>query len=260
MGFWKKEYCPICGKKIGILNFRIKDKVAICPECFGKMDVDLPILKFQSIKEVKEHLQLRNENLEKFQTFNISREIKIGGYYFREDDNLGLWYASTEKKPKNPTLYNYEQIVDFKLLEDGNTISSGGLGRALVGGALFGGVGAIVGGVTGGKTAKNILTSLEVVITLDNPYRNIINVKCMPTGMTCKSGSLLYKTYKAEANNFVSFLATISAKAKKTDAQKIKNVSKDKEFDEIVKYKELLDKGIITQEEFNLKKKELLGL
>lgn len=260
MGFWKKEYCPICGKKIGFLNFRIKDKVAICPDCFAKMDIDLPRLKFQSIKDIKNHLCFRSENLEKFQTFNTSREIKIGGYYFREDDNLGLWYVSAEKKPKNPTLYNYEQIVDFKLLEDGDTISSGGLGRALVGGALFGGVGAIVGGVTGGKKAKNILTSLEVIITLDNPYKNTINVKCMPAGITCKSGSLLYKTYKSEANNFISFLATMSAKAKKTEAKKVKNSPKENEFDEIVKYKELLDKGVITEEEFALKKKELLGL
>lgn len=31
-------------------------------------------------------------------------------------------------------------------------------------------------------------------------------------------------------------------------------------FDEIKKYKDLLDNGVITQEEFNIKKKELLGL
>lgn len=30
--------------------------------------------------------------------------------------------------------------------------------------------------------------------------------------------------------------------------------------DEIIKYKELLDSGIITQEEFELKKKQLLGI
>lgn len=35
---------------------------------------------------------------------------------------------------------------------------------------------------------------------------------------------------------------------------------KEDKFTEIEKYKELLDKGIITQEEFDKKKKELLGL
>ena len=39
-----------------------------------------------------------------------------------------------------------------------------------------------------------------------------------------------------------------------------KDVAIDKGFDDIKKYKELLDLGIITQEEFDTKKKELLGL
>ena len=39
-----------------------------------------------------------------------------------------------------------------------------------------------------------------------------------------------------------------------------KDVEVDKRFDDIKKYKELLDLGIITQEEFDAKKKELLGL
>ena len=39
-----------------------------------------------------------------------------------------------------------------------------------------------------------------------------------------------------------------------------KNASADDKFDEIKKYKELLDSGIITEEEFDKKKIELLGL
>ena len=37
-------------------------------------------------------------------------------------------------------------------------------------------------------------------------------------------------------------------------------VKKDDKFDEVKKYKELLENGVITQEEFENKKKELLGL
>lgn len=45
--------------------------------------------------------------------------------------------------------------------------------------------------------------------------------------------------------------------AKKEPAQTIANISP---ADEIVKYKALLDQGVITQEEFEIKKKQLLGL
>ncbi len=56
--------------------------------------------------------------------------------------------------------YNFSDLIDFELLgDDGESISKGGLGRVLVGGALFGGIGAIVGGVTGSrKNKKCVLT------------------------------------------------------------------------------------------------------
>jgi hypothetical protein len=38
---------------------------------------------------------------------------------------------------KNPKIYNYSDIVDFELLEDGESITKGGLGRAITGGLLF---------------------------------------------------------------------------------------------------------------------------
>lgn len=44
------------------------------------------------------------------------------------------------------------------------------------------------------------------------------------------------------------------------DSTSAKDVDSDRRFDEIKKYKELLDLGIITKEEFDSKKRELLGL
>ena len=38
------------------------------------------------------------------------------------------------------------------------------------------------------------------------------------------------------------------------------NKASSENFDHIIKYKELLDAGVITQEEFDEKKKELLGI
>lgn len=48
--------------------------------------------------------------------------------------------------------------------------------------------------------------------------------------------------------------------AKQNAGQAQKTVGEEDKFDEIKKYKELLDSGIITEEEFNKKKTELLGL
>ncbi len=47
---------------------------------------------------------------------------------------------------------------------------------------------------------------------------------------------------------------------KKVENKPIEPVAKTSDADEIKKYKELLDSGIITQEEFDTKKKQILGL
>ena len=49
---------------------------------------------------------------------------------------------------------NYNDILGMEVQEDG--VHTNGVGRAVVGGALFGGTGAVVGAVTGKKTVQNI--------------------------------------------------------------------------------------------------------
>ena len=62
-----------------------------------------------------------------------------------------------------------------------------------------------------------------------------------------------------EIHNCVSDLL-IERQTKPTAATAIKQEAPKSDADELKKYKELLDSGIITQEEFDAKKKQLLGL
>lgn len=61
-----------------------------------------------------------------------------------------------------------------------------------------------------------------------------------------------------------SYTGTCACGKRKDERPSLKQshmtTSEDNKFDEIKKYKELLDSGIITEEEFNKKKTELLGL
>jgi hypothetical protein len=162
------------------------------------------------------------------------------------------------KNNAKPGLYNYEDILSFELLEDGEMITSGGLGSAAVGGIVFGGAGAIVGAVTGKKKSKSICTSLSLKITVndkENPveYIEFIN---SPT----KKNGFLYKFALENAQKCSSLLEIIC-----NDVKSKAHISDPKsiplsEADEILKFKNLLDTGVITQDEFELKKKQLLGL
>lgn len=60
--------------------------------------------------------------------------------------------------------YRFDEIVECSILEDGSAIQTGGIGRAVAGGFIAGGVGAVVGAST--RKTKPVVYSLSVrVIT-----------------------------------------------------------------------------------------------
>lgn len=149
-------------------------------------------------------------------------------------------------------IYCYSDIINFELLEDGNSVASGGIGRALVGGALFGGVGAIVGGVTGKKKSKKTCLSLSVKITINNIEHPVVYIHLIEK--ETKTNSNVYEVAHKQAQEIVSTLQLICEQEGSEDETKSNAPS------EIMQYKQLLDEGAITEEEFKQKKKELLNL
>ena len=61
------------------------------------------------------------------------------------------------------------------------------------------------------------------------------------------------------AASAISVLVATGATEKKSQ-KRIKNISEDNVTDNLLKYKELLDEGLISQEDFDTKKKQLLDL
>lgn len=185
----------------------------------------------------------------------------IGGYFAINETSrefaVGKGFVPSLK---HAVLYSFDDIVDFELIEDGTSITKGGLGRAAVGGLLFGGVGAVVGGVTGGKKAQQKCTSLIVKITVNNIAAPTEYIKLI-TSPVDKNG-FIYKTAFQNAQDIVSILQLICSQreTEKTVDTLASPVLKESSADEIRKFKALMEEGIITEEEFNAKKRQLLGL
>ncbi|MEG0829475.1 MAG: SHOCT domain-containing protein [Anaerovoracaceae bacterium] len=188
----------------------------------------------------------------------VWQPTKTIGTVFQIDDNNKKWAPTAGIfKPRVLGIYSYSDILEYEMIEDGDSITKGGLGSALVGGVLLGGVGAVVGGVTGGKKTKKIVNSLSIKVTtkdIDNPtvYINFIAAKT-------KTSSITYKTAFDCAQETLSILAQIVSQNESTQ-EETSAVSNASAADEIRKYKELMDEDIISKEEFEAKKKELLGL
>lgn len=253
MGFFDlKAICSVCSKEIGLNRYQIANKGWICKEC--GFNLATPIKKM-TLEDINNAMNARKANTEELNSFNATKKI---GTHMEIDENQKKWLVPDGMfgGKKNPKVYNYSDIVDFELLEDGESIAKGGLGRAVAGGLLFGGVGAIVGGVTGGKKSKSICTSLKIKITLNDISKPVVYIDFIKA--STKKDSIIYKSMYKSAQECLSVLQLIvnSQEASQEDnPQPIVSSA-----DEILKFKNLLDQGIISQEEFEVKKKQLLGI
>lgn len=105
----------------------------------------------------------------------------------------------------NPRIVNYSDILDFELIENGETvITKSGLGKAVAGGILFGGVGAIVGGTTSKKKSVTSISGLKIKVVvndMNNPdsYINLITT-------STKTDSFIYKNAYEVAQKILSML------------------------------------------------------
>ena len=243
-----KKICASCEKELGLLSLKVNiSDGAICTKCllkYGLTNISNP--KSYTSSSIKQLINSRNYWVQSFSpTKSISTYLKI-------DENNKCFEIARN-------LFKYNNLLSFELLEDGETITKGGLGRAVAGGVLFGGVGAVVGGVTGGKKTKGICTSMKIKVSMKEAHCDVIYIPFITS--ETKKNSFTYKVAQENAQECISALEIIADENKYTDVQfesaQFSNVSS---ADEITKFKKLLDDGIITQEEFNIKKKQLLNL
>lgn len=82
--------------------------------------------------------------------------------YFHVDDVNKMWCVPCSKESK--AVYKFSDLIDFELIENGNTVTSGSLGRAIAGNIMFGGMGAVIGGMTGKQ--KQTCNKLQIKITV----------------------------------------------------------------------------------------------
>ncbi len=224
--FSLKVNCGVCGRKVGWYRFQLANKDWICQQCFKACGFtsSTPIMS----KTVEEGKRLPGQDGASLQLGeNFYPNKKVGNYLEIDEENQ-LWREMGRR------IYRYTDIVDFELLEDGTSVVKGGLGRAIVGGALLGGVGAGVGGVTGSRKSTGICEMLSIKITVKdrmNPtvYLNFIQ---MPT----KKKSVIYKNAYTFAQECLATLQLICSSVQTAEQDRQKELS---EVDEVIKYKKI---------------------
>ena len=134
--------------------------------------------------------------------FNPTKKI---GDYLYIDETKEQWAAPKGLfRKKIKSVYNYSDVLDYELFEDGDILVKGGIGRAIVGEALFGTIGAIVGGMTGQKF-KEVCTKLQIKITLNNIDNPTEYITLLST--ETKKDSFIYKAAYNSAQEILSMFA-----------------------------------------------------
>ena len=182
----------------------------------------------------------------------------------------------------------YIDILGIDISENGNSIfqksTKSAVGRALVGGALLGGVGAIIGGVTGKTKEKKIIDSYKITIQVNDTTNPTLEIELMeiPTELDDFGTSLLQEA-RTFANQVKSALLAIikandielnlaqaqAAALLNAKAQQQMLESRENQIlvqgttysvaDELKKLADLHKAGILTDEEFEEQKKKLLN-
>lgn len=233
------KICPICGTKMGMLTTTKAGDGNICLVCASISSSSAT----DCIKKIKNAWA---ENDRRARIFNPTQEVKdilcpTAEVICIDHTNEMFCVGRDKKGTARHIIYKFSEVDSYEESIVGQktvTKKKGGIGRAVVGGMVAGPVGALVGSGTAKKETKQVGGRAILKVNLEMPYGK--------------------KTFTL-TNNVISPKAFLD---KCIDIEEVTttNQSQVSNADEIMKFKNLLDMGAITQEEFEQKKKELLGL
>lgn len=180
---------------------------------------------------------------------------------------LGASVAIEHAMKPDDKIFRFEELRSFELLEDDSQIVGGGVGMALAGGALFGTGGAIAGSMVGGKKTKKTVDNLLLKINLRD-----IDFPCVIIPYITKTVKVTSNDYKKALGAAQQTSSCIELIIEMMDERK-QQVAHEADaapaaaaaaaadpIEQVKKLKELMDMGVLSQEEFDAKKRELLGL
>ena len=196
--------CGICGQKLTFFSSGVEIKPGkVCSACYsaisnyrwkkdGESMVSLFVddcYTFEDAKKELAEIKLAPQRQQKtIKDFGATATFET--VHFNDKTNSLLIETSDVKTE----VFQYDQIISFDLIENGNSIISGGTGRAVAGGILFGEVGAVVGGVTATRKTTEICTLLKIKITFRNCHRQSIDITLIENTNGFPKSSYEYST------------------------------------------------------------------
>ena len=164
-------------------------------------------------------------------------------------------------------IVSYRDLLSSEIFEDSSTVTKTSrgsqLGGAVVGGIALGGIGAIVGGLSG-KTVSSEKVKIVGLRIVVNRTANPVHEVCF-MNLECKRGCFLHSSCLKRAQHWHGLLDVLIQRAQTEDS--LQNGAGDQVesnpalsvADELSKLSDLKKQGLLTNEEFALGKAKLLS-
>jgi len=201
---------------------------------------------------------------------NFSATQKVMG----EDGNTGLAIDEQRKKicliarrqgKVTSRVFSFFDLLASEIFEDGATITktvrSSQIGGALIGGLALGGVGAIIGGLSGKTQTAGKVKKIELRLIVNDTKNPIHDINFLNS--ESKKDSYFYREAMKRARHWHALITVLIKQADMKDKTNVTNGKRKIQSvsiaDEIKKLAELRDSGVLSDEEFQQHKARLLG-
>lgn len=205
--------------------------VAACLFSYLGMKFKINVLTYISIVciiaivfEILVNIEKNNESQNRKEQANIrNNSLSDCGYrrvFYDEKTNIQVYINEKEKKwtynfsKKN---YNFSDVIGCEILENGTTYMKTttdkkiSLGKAFIGGKIFGHTGAIIGGLSGKSysdtTQTDICTDLKIKITVNDLQNPCIYIYLLHGQI--KKEEMTYRSAINKAQNILSIFQVI---------------------------------------------------
>lgn len=214
----------------------------------------------QERSEVKDKKGKFLDHLKTVNGFKQSRVHDDKTAYLAVDVDNGRIYFGSAPEWK-PTLVSAKQIMSVTIYEDGQTVTHASrlrqVGGALVGNALAGDKGAIIGGLGAKTTSVDAIKSVVLRLEIDDPRNPIIGVNFLR--YPDKRGGRLYEQASVAARSFSSLITAIMRRSEAASEGTVVPPVGDRKLEDIAKLAQMRDQGVLTEQEFIREKARILG-
>lgn len=161
-----------------------------------------------------------------------------------------------------PIVISYRDIISSEIFEDGSTVTSTSrssqIGGALIGGIALGGVGALIGGLSGKTKSTQKPKRIDLRITVDRTEYPVHDVNFMDIE-TSRDG-VIYTSSMSIARHWHGLISILIRRANETLDQDMRKANHSVSVsDEIRKLAQLREDGLISNEEYEKQKSNLLS-